>query len=461
MKDVPASRDRGVVAIVGRPNVGKSSLFNRIAGQRIAIEEPTPGITRDRIYADCEWMGKRFTLIDTGGLEIAKDDLQTEIRRQIEFAIQEADVIIFVVDAKEGPATFDEEIAEMLRRTGKPVVVAANKVDSRQREDGIPDFYGLAIGEVVGVSAIHGLLVDELLDLVVEQLPETPPLPEEEEVIRIAIVGRPNVGKSSLLNTILGEHRVAVNSEPGTTRDSIDTRYQWKGQPLVLIDTAGVRRKSRVKEDFEYYSVLRSFGAIERADVALTLIDASEGLTDQDKRIAGRAHEEGKAQIFVVSKWDLRMPEGAGENPRKTLMQDFARDLHAWMPEVRYAPITFTSSIQGWGIEALLDTAVEVAEQHAYRFQTAELNRIFEEATWDRPLSRKGKQLKIYYVTQVGTRPPTIALFVNEPKLVHFSHTAYLANQIRKRVPLEGTPIRLLLRKARGKDRERRREARK
>ncbi|MBN1457886.1 MAG: ribosome biogenesis GTPase Der [Armatimonadetes bacterium] len=460
MKEVPPVRDRGVVAIVGRPNVGKSTLFNRIAGQRIAIEEPTPGITRDRIYADCEWMGKRFTLIDTGGLEIAKDDLQTEIRRQIEFAIQEADALIFVVDAKEGPAAFDEEIAEMLRRTGKPVVLAANKVDSRQREDGVPDFYGLALGEVVGVSAVHGLLVDELLDLVAEHLPETPAQEEEEDLIRIAIVGRPNVGKSSLLNAILGEHRVAVNSEPGTTRDSIDTQYEWKGQSLVLIDTAGVRRKSRVKEDFEYYSVLRSFGAIERADIALTLIDASEGLTDQDKRIAGHAHEEGKAQVFVVSKWDLRLPEAADEKSRKTLMQDFARDLHAWVPEIRYAPITFTSSVKEWGIDALLDTAVEVAEQHAYRFQTAELNRLFEEATWDRPLSRKGKQLKIYYVTQVSTRPPTIALFVNEPKLFHFSHMAYLENQIRKRVPLEGTPIRLLLRKARGKDRERRREVR-
>ncbi|HUU55336.1 MAG TPA: ribosome biogenesis GTPase Der [Armatimonadota bacterium] len=454
------TRDRGVVAIVGRPNVGKSTLFNRIAGRRIAIEERTPGITRDRIYADCEWMGKRFTLIDTGGLETGKDDLQAEVTRQIEFAIEEADVIIFVVDAKEGEAPFDEEIADTLRRRGKPVVVAANKVDSRQREDGVPDFYGLAVGEVVGISAAHGLLIDELLDLVAEHLPETKPAPEDEDIIRMAIVGRPNVGKSSLLNTILGEKRAVVDSRPGTTRDSIDTEYEWRGQRVVLIDTAGIRRKSRVRESFEYYGVLRAFGAIERCDVALTLVDASEGLTDQDKRIVGRAHEEGRAQVIVVSKWDLRAPEGVGEEAGKTLMADFAREIHAWLPEVRYAPVAFTSSVAQRGIEALLDTALEVAEQHAYRFQTAELNRIFEEATWDHPLSRKGKQFKIYYVTQVGARPPTLALFVNDTKLAHFSHLAYLGNEIRKRVPLEGTPLRLLLRKARGKDRERRRGGR-
>jgi len=277
-----AVKDRGVVAIVGRPNVGKSTLFNRISGRRIAIEEPTPGITRDRIYADCEWMGKRFTLVDTGGLEIARDDLHAEIARQIEFAIQEADVIVFVVDAKTGPAPYDDEIADMLRRTGKPIVVAANKVDSRRREDGIPDFYSLAVGDVIGVSAAHGLLIDDLLDAIAEHLPETEPLTEEEEAIRVAIVGRPNVGKSSLLNAILGERRMVVDSEPGTTRDSIDTPYEWRERPLILIDTAGVRRKSRVTEAFEYYGVLRAFGAIERCDVALTLIDASAGLTDQD-----------------------------------------------------------------------------------------------------------------------------------------------------------------------------------
>jgi len=460
MNEMKTTRDRGVVAIVGRPNVGKSTLFNRIAGSRIAIEEPTPGITRDRIYADCEWMGKRFTLIDTGGLETSKDDLQAEVRRQIEFAIEEADVVVFVVDAKEGEAPFDEEIADMLRRTGKPVVVAANKVDSRKREDGVPDFYGLAVGEVVGVSAAHGLLVDELLDLVAEHLPETEAPAEDEDVIRMAIVGRPNAGKSSLLNAILGEKRAVVDARPGTTRDSIDTEYEWRGRRVVLIDTAGVRRKSRVTESFEYYGVLRAFGAIERCDVVLTLVDASAGLTDQDKRIAGRAHEEGRAQVIVVSKWDLRAPEGIGKQGDKTLMSDFAREIQAWLPEIRYAPVTFTSSVERRGIEALLDTAVEVAEKHSYRFQTAGLNRIFEEATWDHPLSLRGKQLKIYYVTQVGVRPPTLALFVNDPKLAHFSHMAYLENQIRKRVPLEGTPLRLLVRKAQSKDREQRRRGR-
>ncbi|MFB3879965.1 MAG: ribosome biogenesis GTPase Der [Armatimonadota bacterium] len=450
------ARDRGVVAIVGRPNVGKSTLFNRIAGRRLAIEEPTPGITRDRIYADCEWMGKRFTLIDTGGLETTRGDLQEEVRRQIEFAIDEADAIIFLVDGKEGPAGFDDEIADLLRRTGKPVVVAVNKIDSKKREEAIPDFYGLGMGDVIGVSAAHGLLIDELLDRVAEHLPETEAAPEDEDVIRVAIVGRPNAGKSSLLNAIIGEQRVVVDSEPGTTRDAIDTTYEWRGRQVVLIDTAGIRRKSRVTEPFEYYGVLRAFGAIERCDVALTLIDAAAGLTDQDKRIAGRAHEEGKGQVLVVSKWDLRSPEAADEKTERLLMSDFAREVQAWVPEMRYAPIAFTSALQRRGIEALMDTAVEVAEQHAYRFQTAELNRIMEEATWEHPLSRKGKQLKLYYATQVGARPPTLALFVNDPELMHFSHLAYLENQIRKRVPLQGTPLRLLVRKSRGRDRRRR-----
>jgi len=453
---VSAGRDRGVVAIVGRPNVGKSTLFNRLAGRRIAIEEETPGITRDRIYADCEWAGKRFTLIDTGGLQTAEDRLHTEVVRQVEFAIEEADVIVFVVDAKEGPAGLDDEIADMLRRTRKPVVVAANKVDSGRREEGVPDFYRLAFGDVVGISAAHGLLVDELLDCVAEHLPESGAGPEEEDVIRIAIVGRPNVGKSSLLNAILGEDRVVVDSVPGTTRDSIDTRHRWGDQSLVLVDTAGVRRKSRVKEAFEYYSVLRAFGAIERCDVALTLIDAGEGLTDQDKRIAGRAREEGRAQVLVVSKWDLRAPDGTDQASERTLMQDFGRQVQAWLPEIDYAPVAFVSALEGRGIDALLQTAVEVAERHAFRFQTAELNRIMEEATWDHPLSRRGKQLRIYYATQVGTRPPTLVLFVNDPERVHFSHLSYLDNQIRARVALEGTPIRLVIRKAKGRERRKR-----
>jgi len=451
-----SARDRGVVAIVGRPNVGKSSLFNRLAGRRIAIEEPTPGITRDRIYADCEWAGKRFTLIDTGGLELRAGDLQAAIRRQIEFAIEEADVIIFLVDAKEGPAGFDDDIADLLRKTGKPIVVAANKVDSRRREDAVPDFFRLALGDVVGISAAHGLEIDELLDRVVAHLPDTAPPPEDEDTIRIAIVGRPNVGKSSLLNAILGQPRAVVDAAPGTTRDSIDTPYRWRDRSLILIDTAGVRRKSRVKESFEYYSVLRAFGAIERCDVALTLIDAAAGLTDQDKRIAGRAHEEGRAQVLVISKWDLRAPSGTDPAAERTLMQDFTREVQPWLPEISYAPVAFVSALQHRGIEALMDAAIEVAEQHAFRFQTADLNRIFREATSDHPLSRKGKQLKIYYATQVGTRPPTLALFLNDPDLAHFSHLAYLENRIRAQVPLQGTPIRLLLRKAHRRERRNR-----
>jgi GTP-binding protein len=438
-----------VVAIVGRPNVGKSTLFNRIAGRRIAIEEPTPGITRDRIYADCEWMGKRFVLIDTGGLQATDTPLQSEIVKQVQFAIEEADVIIFVVDAKEGIAGFDEDIAERLRRTGKPVVLAANKVDSRKREEGVPDFYRLALGEVVAVSAAHGLEIDELLDRVAEGLPETEPLDEEEDVIRVAIVGRPNVGKSSLLNAFIGEERMVVDAVAGTTRDAIDTPHEWRGRRLVLIDTAGIRRKSRVKEDFEYYSVLRAFGAIDRCDVALTLIDAEPGLTDQDKRIAGRAHEEGRGQVLVVSKWDLR--QGETEQADRTLLKDFGREVEAWLPEINYAPVAFVAALQGRGLDALLDTVLEVADHHSFRFQTAELNRIIEEATYRRPMSRKGKEVRIYYATQVTTRPPTLALFMNDPELIHFSQLAYLENQIRARVPLEGTPLRFSLRRSKGR----------
>ena len=451
------TRDRGVVAIVGRPNVGKSTLFNRLAGHRIAIEEPTPGITRDRIYADCEWRGKRFILVDTGGLQLRGGALQVEITRQVEFAIQEADVIVFLVDAKEGLAGYDQDIAETLRRTGKPVILAANKVDSRRREEALPDFYALRLGAALGISSAHGLLVDELLDQIWEHLPETEPAPEGEDVIRIAIVGRPNVGKSSLLNAILGENRAVVDSQPGTTRDSIDTPHQWRDQSLVLVDTAGIRRKSRVSADFEYYSVLRAFGAIERSDVALTLIDSEEGLTDQDKRIAGRAHEEGKAQVLVVSKWDLRSPAGTDPNADKLLMQDFSRQVQAWLPEISYAPVAFVSALQGRGIEALLETAVGAAEQHAFRFQTAELNRVLEEATWEHPLSRKGKPLRIYYVTQVSTQPPTLVLFVSDSELMHFSQLAYLENRIRAHVPLTGTPLRMLVRESRGRPRERKR----
>lgn len=449
-----ARRDRGVVAIVGRPNVGKSTLFNRLAGRRIAIEEATPGITRDRIYADCEWAGKRFTLIDTGGLRVVGDPLHGEVVRQVEFALEEADVIVFVTDVTTGPAPFDHEIAESLRRTGKPVVLAVNKVDSRRREEGVSELYQLAMGEVVAISAAHGLGVDELLDRIAEHLPETEPLLEqEEEAIRVAIVGRPNVGKSSLLNAILGRPRAVVSDLPGTTRDAIDTPYEWQGRPLILVDTAGVRRKSRVREAFEYYAVLRAFGAIDRCDVALTLIDAGDGLTDQDKRIAGRADEQGRAQVLVVSKWDLRSPKGSSPQADRAAMQDFGREVRGWLPEISYAPLVFVSALEGRGIEALLDATLQAAEQHAFRFQTAALNRIIEEATWRRPLSRRGRALKVYYATQVGTRPPTLALFVNDPELMHFSHLAYLENQIRARAPLEGTPIRLLLRRAHRRDR--------
>jgi len=448
-----------VVAIVGRPNVGKSMFFNCLAGRRIAIVEETPGITRDRIYASCEWEGKRFSLVDTGGLQMEKEPLLAQVREQARFAIQEADAILFVVDAKEGLTGMDQEIAELLRKTGRPVLLVANKVESKRRMETAEDFLALRMGPALGVSAAHGVEIGELLDRLAELLPETPEEREEADVIKVAIVGRPNVGKSSLLNALLGEERAIVAATPGTTRDSIDTPYEWGDRRFVLIDTAGIRRKSKVKVSFEYYSVLRAFQAIERCDVSMLLLDPAEGVTEQDKRIGGHADEEGRAQVVVINKWDLMQEKIARESgveriaPRqdRALMKDVAHQAQVALPFMTYAPMVFISALRGRGLDELMDTVVAAAEQHALHIPTPALNRLLSEALASRPINVKGKPLRLYYATQPRVRPPTVALFVNDPQLVHFSHRRFFENVVRKEFGLEGTPLRLSFRKSKGK----------
>jgi len=451
-------KPKPLVAIVGRPNVGKSMLFNRIAGRRIAIVEETPGITRDRIYADCEWQGKPFTLIDTGGLQTESGQLAQQVRAQAQLAIEEATVILFALDAKEGLSGLDYEIAELLRRTGKPVLVVANKVESRGRMENAQEFYALALGEPLAVSAIHGMDIDVLLDRLTELLPEPQAAPGDEEAMHLAVVGRPNVGKSSLVNALAGEERAIVAEEPGTTRDSLDTRFTWEQRPVVLIDTAGIRRKSKVRLSFEYYAVLRAFAAIDRCDVALLLLDGTQGVTDQDQRIGGYADEQGRAQVVVVNKWDLAQRAAAAEKEKeklgpaenRTLMQDFARQARGQLAFMEYAPIVFISALERWGLEDLMRTAAAAAEQHSMRVATPEINRLIREAVQEHPLSIKGKALRVYYATQPRVRPPTFVLFVNDPELMHFSYQRYLENRIRKQFGLEGTPVRLIVRESKG-----------
>ena len=461
------AQPKPIVAIAGRPNVGKSTLFNRLSGRNIAIVEPTPGVTRDRLYVDCEWFGHPFVLIDTGGIQLNQGaEYVEQIRRQAEFAIHEANVILFVVDGHEGLTHMDYEIADLLRRTGKTILLVVNKVESRRRVEEATEFYALGFGEPLTVSALHGIDVDLMLDRLVEALPPPPEEleeQEEEERLHVAIVGRPNVGKSSLLNTILRDDRAIVSDIAGTTRDALDIRYDWNGTPFTLTDTAGIRRKSKVEEDIEYYSVVRAFGAVDRCDVAVVMIDAVEGVTDQDKRIAGYAHENGRGIVIAVNKWDEVLNrarrekglEGAtqlGTTERQELLASFTEQVRRELIFATYAPIVFISALKRKGIDELLNTAIEISEQHAMRIQTSELNRLIAEATFDRPVSRRGRQLKIYYSTQVSVKPPTFVLFVNDPELVHFSTERYLENKIRERFSLEGTPIRIKVRESTGKE---------
>lgn len=437
------------VAIVGRPNVGKSTLFNRLVGRRMAIVEDTPGITRDRLYAETEWRGRPFQVVDTGGVLLEDSDpLITQVRVQALTAIEEASVILFMVDAVEGITPADEELADVLRTTTKPVLMVANKVDNTRREADATEFYALGWDEVFAVSAIHGHGVADVLDRVVELLPPAEVADQEDTAIKLAIVGKPNVGKSSLVNAILGAPRVIVSEIPGTTRDAIDTPLERDGQKMVLIDTAGIRRPGKVQGSVEYYSVLRAQRAIQRCDVALLVLDGPQGVTDGDKRVGGYVVDEGRACIVVVNKWDLM------KNPTsKALMMDFTRIFRKECPFLHFAPLVFTSALTGMGVPAVVDTAVDAAEAHAHRISTGMLNRILQDALDARPYTRKGMTLKVYYATMPSVKPPTIVLFVNDPAIVHFSYLRYLENQIRQKFPLEGTPVRIEVREATGKPR--------
>lgn len=439
-----------IVAVVGRPNVGKSTLFNRLTGRRIAIVEDIPGITRDRLYADGEWNGRTYTLIDTGGITMDEaDPLQALIRVQAEVAMEEADVIIFLGDAEDGVTSNDRDLADLLRKGDTPLLLAVNKADNAQREMNATEFYELGLGEVYGVSALSGRGVADLLDDVVKAFPpEDGDTEVDEDTIRIALIGRPNVGKSSMLNAILGEERTIVSPVAGTTRDAIDTYFEWEGHKLLLIDTAGIRRSGKIQGTVEYYSVLRAQRAVERCDVAVTVIDSIEGLLDGDKRVAGMAHEAGKAAVLCVNKWDVGKNVVMEHHPGKPPIPAFTQHLRDEMPYVSYAPVAFCSALKGTGIGAFVEAALSAADNHALRIPTGELNRVIRDAVDARPLNDKGRTFKIRYATMATVKPPTIVLFVNDPEMMHFSYKRYLENQIRKKYAFEGTPIRLFARKA-------------
>lgn len=431
-----------VIAIVGRPNVGKSTLFNRLIRERKAIVEDMPGVTRDRLYGEFDWNGREFTVIDTGGIVLDEPDpIISQTRLQAEVAMEEADLILFLVDTKEGPTAHDYSLADSLRKSPTPVLLVANKVDGEKAERDSTDFYSLGLGEVYPISSIHGRGLGDLLDVITETLP-APEISDEEEIdaIKIAIIGRPNVGKSSFTNAVLGEARSIVSDIPGTTRDAIDTLFEREDQRFLLIDTAGIRRAGKIGGSVEYYTVLRAQRAIERCDVALTLVDAVEGPTDGDARVSNMAHEAGKGSIIVVNKWDL---------VKNTQMHTYAKAVEDQFRFMSYAPIGFISAKTGRGVSGILDTVVTVAENCALRIPTGELNRAIREAVEARPHSHKRRDLKIYYATMVGVKPPTIAIFVNDPKLIHFSYERYLLNRLREQFGFVGTPIRLLFRHSR------------
>ena len=436
-----------LVAIVGRPNVGKSTLFNKIVGKRIAIVEDTPGVTRDRIYADAEWLNYRFTLIDTGGIEPESEDIiAKQMRRQAELAIETANVIIFIVDGRAGITAADEEVADMLRRCKKPIVLVVNKVDHPKFEESIYDFYSLGIGTPISISAEQGLGIGDMLDEVVAGF-STMDEDEEEHSIGIAVVGRPNVGKSSLVNALLGEERIIVSNVPGTTRDAIDSPFTYGGKDYTLIDTAGIRRKRAIEDEtVERYSVIRSLAAIRRCDIALIVVDAERGLSEQDVRIAGYVHEEGKASVLVVNKWDTI------EKDTYTV-EKFKKEMLADLAFMSYVPMLFISAKTGQRVQKVMEMASFAYEQNSIRITTGKLNDIVNEAiTMNDPPVNNGRRLRVYYSTQVSTCPPTFVIFVNEPDLMHFSYRRYLENYIRKSFSITATPIRLIIRKRGEKD---------
>lgn len=446
-----------LVAIVGRPNVGKSTLFNRLVGRRIAIVDDTPGITRDRLYAEGDWNGREYTLVDTGGIQMFDPDpLKSQIRMQAEIAMEEADVIVLVVDTTVGLTSDDKELANALRRSPKPLIVIANKVDNGDMENrNVAEVYALGLPHVFPVSALGGRGVADALDAIVERFPPAPLMtenPPEDDRIKIAIIGRPNVGKSSLLNCILGEERAIVSPIAGTTRDSTDTAFVYKSpqgeREVVLIDTAGIRRAGKIQGSVEYYTVLRAVRAIERADVVMLVVDGVDGVTDGDKRVGGYAHEAGRAAIVVVNKWDLGRKEVLDEMPGQNPMSVFSEELRDGMHFLAYAPLAFTSAVTGKGVTAALDAALDAAEAHSMRIPTGELNRIVRDAVDAHPYNEKGRSLKIKYATMPTVKPPTIVMFVNDPELMHFSYLRYLENRIRETYSFEGTPLRIQVRKA-------------
>lgn len=430
-----------IVAVVGRPNVGKSTLFNKIVGRRVSIVEDTPGVTRDRIYAESEWNGIPFVLIDTGGIEPDTDDIiLSQMRAQAEIAIDTADAIVFIVDGKAGLTAADREVGEMLMRTGRNVILCVNKVDSPKLPDDFYDFYELGLGEPIPISAANMLNLGDLLDRVIEEFPEGAANQEEEDNIKIAIIGKPNVGKSSLVNSLIGEERVIVSNIAGTTRDSIDSPFEHNGQKYTLIDTAGIRRKKKVNEDVEKYSVIRAISSIERSDVCILMIDAQEGVTDQDKKIGGLAHEAGKGVIIAVNKWDLITKDSH-------TMSKFERDVRAELSFLPYAPIIFISVVKGQRLLNVLELADRVAHNCEFRVPTGQLNAVIADATlMKQPPSDKGKKLRIYYVTQVGVKPPLFSFQVNKRDLMHFSYARYLENRLRETYDFSGTSIKFVFR---------------
>lgn len=433
---------RPVIAIVGRANVGKSTIFNRIIGDNLAIVEDKPGITRDRLYGRSEWNGIPFNIIDTGGIQVFEsDELLKSVRVQAELAIEEADVIIFITDAKVGVTSDDDEVAKLLYRSKKPIILAVNKVDNIQMHNEIYDFYQLGFGEPIAISGAHGTGVGDLLDAAVLKFPESSDDEYGEDVIKVALIGRPNVGKSSLVNSLLGEERVIVSNVAGTTRDAIDTPFEWEGQKYVLIDTAGMRKRGKVYENTEKYSVMRALKAIERADVVLVVINGEEGIIEQDKHIAGYSHEAGKAAIFVVNKWDVV------EKDEKTL-QKFTQTVRDHFLFMTYAPLVFVSALTKQRVHKILPTVNQVSEQHNMRIATHILNDVLMDAVAiNPPPTDKGKRMKLNYGTQVAVKPPTFVLFVNDPELMHFSYERYLENKIRAAFTFEGTPVRFVVRK--------------
>lgn len=427
---------RPVVTIVGRPNVGKSTLFNRIAGKRISITEDKPGVTRDRIYAECEWLDNHFTLIDTGGIELNTDDtIFAQMRFQAEIAIDMADVVLFMVDGKEGVTAADAEVSQMLRRAKKEIILVVNKMDKFVNNNNIYEFYNLGLGEPISISSSEALGIGDLLDIIISKFNDTMDVADDDDSIKIAVIGKPNAGKSSIINRIIGEDRVIVSDIPGTTRDAIDTKFERNAQKYTLIDTAGIRKKSKISEAVEKYSVLRAFTAVERADICILVIDADKGITDQDIRIAGYSHDNNKGMIIVVNKWDLI------EKDNKTF-NEFHDNIRESFAYATYAPIMTVSALTGQRVNKILDTVDEVYSFRNLRVSTGVLNDIITEAVlMNQPRTVRGKRLKLYYGTQVAVNPPKFLIFVNDSTIVHFSYERYLENKIRESFEYKGTPI--------------------